>query len=515
MLVGTRHLLAFGALAITGLGTVALGQTINWDGDNAVGNFSFNNNWFGDTQPTWSYGNSLIFNFRNNSNQSSLFFDYGGWRNANDIVYASTFPAGLTLSSNGNGINFKQRLENYSSHTQTISMPLSGGKDGAPHIELNPVNGRLVINSSIFNDDSKAYNVYGSSLLELNTSLGVGGNASAVTFAIQSNAVVELKAAQSWTGNTTVNNGRLEFRQGSSLAGGTVQLGASSGSSAAELRIVPDGGYVLPRPIVVRSGSSGNKTISSANTSGTNELSGAVALNDSVRVGIESGGTLQLSGSITGSGGLTLIQGGRVLVTSAASYGGSTVVDAGILEWNGVLSGSGAGVVVTNAVLAGNGSIARLVNISATASVRPGTSVQSVATLSTGSFTLGGTCTVDINWNGNYGVAPSADLLNVTGTVTLQSTSTLAVQMAGAGGTFAGPRYVVLIQNDGSDAVSGVFNAISGLSGFTYSLLYNFDAATSTEGVGNDVALKITAVPEPTTMGVLLMASGLLLRRRR
>ena len=499
------------------LSPFALAQTINWDGDNPVGNFSFDNNWFGNTQPTWSHSNSLVFSFRNNSSQSSLFYDYSGWRDINDIFYASTFSAGLTLSSNGNGINFKQRLENNSSHTQTIGMPLSGGKDGAPHIELNPVNGRLVLNGSIFNDFSKAYNVYGGNVLEINTGLGVGGTASSVGFAVQTNAIVELKAAQSWTGNTTINAGRMEFRTGGSLAGGTVQLGNTSGSSAAELRLVPNGGYVLARPVLVRSGSSGVKTISSINTAGTNELSGGITLNDSIHLSVEAGGTLTLSGAIGGSGGVTVTQGGRVLVSGTANYSGATTINAGTLEWNATLSGSGAGVSTNNnAVLSGNGSIARAVSVASTAFIHPGNSAQPTATLAVGSFTLGGTYTADINWNGNYGLAPSADLIDVTGTVTLQSTSTLAVQMAGGGGTFSGPRYIVLIRNNESDAVSGVFNSITGLSGFTYSVLYDYNADTNAEGTGNDVALKITAVPEPGAVGaLLLLASGMLIRRRR
>src|SRR4051794_2413126 len=135
----------------------------NWDGDNAVGNFSFNNNWFGDNQPGWGFGNgNLIFNFRNNSGQTSLFDDYGFFQQTNDIFFASTFGAGLTLSgSSGSGLDFNQRLENDSSFTQTVNLPLSGAKNGASQIELNPVNGDLIIGGSIFNDNSKPYAVFG------------------------------------------------------------------------------------------------------------------------------------------------------------------------------------------------------------------------------------------------------------------------------------------------------------------------------------------------------------------
>ncbi|MFN8243856.1 MAG: hypothetical protein U0X40_07345, partial [Ferruginibacter sp.] len=59
--------------------SAAYPQTINWDADNAVGNFSYCDNWYGNSCPTsyggFNYGNILQFNYRNNGSQTSVFYD--------------------------------------------------------------------------------------------------------------------------------------------------------------------------------------------------------------------------------------------------------------------------------------------------------------------------------------------------------------------------------------------------------------------------------------------------------
>src|SRR5207237_6460661 len=101
----------------------------------------------------------------------------------NDIFWLSTFTGAITWNGDGNGINFNQRLENQSSSAMTVNVPLSGAKNGAGQIELNPVNGDLILNGSIFNDNNKNYHVFGSNgkTLTLNTVLTAN---STVTFTI-------------------------------------------------------------------------------------------------------------------------------------------------------------------------------------------------------------------------------------------------------------------------------------------------------------------------------------------
>ncbi|NDA26711.1 MAG: hypothetical protein EBZ05_07730, partial [Verrucomicrobia bacterium] len=201
----TWMLIAFSAVAIFFMAQQSRAD-INWDGDNAAGNFSYSNNWYGDTVPGgigFGSGN-LVFNYINNASQTSQYYDFASWININDIIWESTLQRAATLNGNGQGINFNQRLENRSSYTVTIgsSMNLSGAKNGATQIELNPVNGDLVINGNIYNDNSKTYKVYGgnSKMLTVNTGLGVGSSASSVGFSIEGYSKAYFTAAQSYTG---------------------------------------------------------------------------------------------------------------------------------------------------------------------------------------------------------------------------------------------------------------------------------------------------------------------------
>ena len=189
--------------------------TINWDGDNGVGNLSYNNNWYGDSNPDnfggWVYSNNLQFNY-NNGNQTSLYWDYSGYRNIGDITFENTYSGNITWDGNGGGLNFNQRFENYSSDTITIgTMNLSGGKNGATQIEFNPKGGDIVLNGNVYNDNSKPYDVYGDNgkTLSLNTTLGTGSNASAVSLTIQQNSIVNVTAVQTYAGGTTINAGTL------------------------------------------------------------------------------------------------------------------------------------------------------------------------------------------------------------------------------------------------------------------------------------------------------------------
>jgi autotransporter-associated beta strand protein len=226
-----------------GLANVNVRADQNWDGDNPIGNFSNNDNWYSNTvggPSAFGFGNgSLHFSYRNNPSQTSLYYDLG-WQDTNDIVWDNTFGAGLTLDGSGNGLNFNQRLENNSAFTQVvgITMNLSGAKNGATHIELNPANGNLTLNGSLFNDNSKPYEVWGNNgkTLTVNTNLGVGSSASSVSFTIKQNSHVIFNAAQDYAGATTISGGKLEAAVEGALtntssitvnAGGTLLLSGS------------------------------------------------------------------------------------------------------------------------------------------------------------------------------------------------------------------------------------------------------------------------------------------------
>ena len=101
----------------------ASAQDLVWVGGDSesTSNFSNSGNWQNNTQPSWGYANSLKFNQNLNSNVTGLNYNYGDWRNANDIFWDPTFTVSRTLSaSNGGGINFNTRIRG----SRTTAPPL-------------------------------------------------------------------------------------------------------------------------------------------------------------------------------------------------------------------------------------------------------------------------------------------------------------------------------------------------------------------------------------------------------
>lgn len=164
----------------------------------------------------------------------------------------------------------------------------------------------------------------------------------------------------------------------------------------------------------------------------------------------------------------------------------------------------------TGGTLGGTGSIAGAVTVNAGGKLAPGASV---GTLKTGNLTLAGTFEPEIDWTSP--ATPSADLVEVTGTVNVTG-GTLSMVMLNVpigGATFSPDKVVVLVKNDGTDAVSGTFASIVPPPYLTlqYTVLYNYNADGGS--VGNDIALSFSGVPEPASLSVVALG-GLLLRRK-
>ncbi|NCY22958.1 hypothetical protein EBX31_13540, partial [bacterium] len=355
-------LIAFSALAIFFMAQQSRAD-INWDGDGAQGNFSWSENWYGNSQPGWGYGSgNLVFNYKNGS-QTSLYYDYGDWRNISDIFWASTFGAGFTLSSSGGGINFKQRIQNDSSYAQTVTMALSGGQNGASQIELNPVNGDLTLSGLFYNNAANSgggvnYKTYGgnSKLLTINTTLGGNNN---VSYAIEAYSKVYFTAAQAIGGNSTfdVKTGELWIGTGGSLTNGMrVNLGLNDSATAKfyltgtaddshNITVANNGGTKVVGTLGSGGATntfSGNITNNSTSggvllentTNGVARFTGVISGTGSVQVGGSStNATVILAGNNTFSGPLTLFA-GTLSITNANSLGTGqiNIGNAGILN---------------------------------------------------------------------------------------------------------------------------------------------------------------------------------------
>lgn len=326
-----------------------------WDGGGTTNNWTDDANWNPDGPPVYGV---LTFS---GSTRTTNTNDYVGL-NMNGLSFnsAGTFTVG------GNAINFfdngglQAKIENNGSAAATVNLPVVfAATAGTPRAEINAVTGDLTFGTtatvSLTGSAVNGLELYGTGrTLTLNGVVSGTGK----YVAVQQGNVVVFGAANTYTGDTFVNNGTLRFAQGGSADGSTIRIGDTSGTAAATLSIVDaDGGTTLASLLNPRAGSSGLKTISATNTSGTNTFSGNVFLDADVTTDAASGGTLAFTGATfdlknqtltvggagnttlsgtlqnsTGSGKLTKTGTGTLTLTGANTYAGATTVSAGILR---------------------------------------------------------------------------------------------------------------------------------------------------------------------------------------
>ncbi len=388
----------------------------NWDGDGSSGNFDWYNNWYGDSNPGlgWGFEVDLNFNFQNNATPTVLFYNLGGWRDIGNIVWKDTYNKSMTLSGAGGGINFKQKLENYSSFAQTITMDLSGGKSGATAIELNPVNGNLTLSGNFYNDFSNDYIVYGTTgkTLTLNTTLGVGATAANVDFNVEQASNVQVNNNQTWAGTTRVRAGSFKTGSNVTLASSGIEVsGGTFETTSADVVVntgsvnVSSGEYKL----------GGNDTVASLTISG-GLLSTANGSTLTAETYALNGGTVSANlgaGTVNASSGTTLLSGTSAAANVNVSGGLLSLVSADRLA-------NAAAVAVSSGELAvgANNTVGSL-------STTGGT-VSGAGTLTAATYALnGGTV------SGNLG----AGTVNTSSGTTLLSGTSAAANVNVSGGT--------------------------------------------------------------------------------
>ncbi|AWB06612.1 hypothetical protein A6A40_16175 (plasmid) [Azospirillum humicireducens] len=224
-------------------------------------------------------------------------------------------------------------------------------------------------------------------------------------------------------------------------------------------------------------------------------LSNAIALTlTSTALSVAAGATLTLSGTLSGSGALEKTDAGTLILSGTAGFAGATTVTAGTLLVSGALSDTSGVTVASGATLGGTGSIAGAVGIASGGAIAPGTGAGTAGTLTlSGGLTIasGGTLRADINGNT---AGSGYDRIAVTGAVDV-SGATLSITQ---GYTPAQGDRFILVANDGSDAVTGLFSSVAEgalltVGGTVYRVSYAGDT-------GNDLVL--TVVPTVTAAAI-------------
>lgn len=312
----------------------------------------------------------------------------------------------------------------------------------------------------------------------------------------------------------------LTINTGAVMASHSAALGAATGTTfihnTAQLRLNND--ITNNNPIQFEGATAG--VIHLSNAGGTNRINGLVGLlgggfdygiaADAGRLTLAGGiaftdvfastRTVRLSGDGEGvisgaiqNGGLATVaiakQGnGQWTLSGTNAYTGATTVSAGTLLINGT---SASAITVSGGTFGGAGVISNRVTISAGSHV-PGVSVGTQTIWSNYVLSSGGTLRININGGSQYSQVAVRN--GNSGTVTLAGALSVSAQPMLATNTV-----FTIIDNDGTDAVSGTFNGLTNnatffQSGYTWRISYF-------GGTGNDVTLTVLAAARPAITG--------------
>lgn len=266
--------------------------------------------------------------------------------------------------------------------------------------------------------------------------------------------------------------------------------------------------------IVFESGT--NKlTLSSGGTVGT--LIGDIAVTDSLSVdpGTAAGVNVTLDNRIndaTGIGSLIKIGPGTLTLSADNSYTGGTTVSAGTLlasNTSGSATGSGAVGVNSTATLGGTGTISGAVTVNNGGTLSPGASAGQLNLSSDLTMNSGSTLKIEI---GGLTVGSGYDQVQVAGALTLTSPN-LVINLINGFTPSVGDKFYIVDLTGSTIPTAPLFgNAIGNLvmdsSGNSYLINY-FDTYPGSSA-GNDISLTfegMTPVPEPSTWAAAVLAS--------
>ena len=537
----------------------AVSNPATWTG----GDYGTNHNW--SNSGNWTPSNpdgagQTIIHFAGSTGLNP-FNDYGAFTQFNQILFdagASSFTlsgAAVKLTANGGSV---AKIENNSANTlQTVSFNSSGNSFGfIGSGELDPTAGDLTISNDIFVDTTNGtISVFGGTAhtLTLNGRL-INGSATA-SLTNQSNNIIVLNAANTYTGDTTINAGKLQFGVNGTSNNSTIRLGPTTGAATAEVDLLSStGGQTISSIFNPRAGGTGLLTVASQNTSGTNTLSGHFGLDRDLTINQTGGGTLAITqvraasgdtttgidiknktltttdagtvriggvtpgsttfGTIYGSGGVIRMSGTGTLFLNDNnnSYTGGTIIDSGTVSV-GSMGATGTGAITFNGgtlqITGGTNNSARGFTLNNTGTID----------ITTGTFTFSGA------FGGNSGLTKTgAGIMTLSGASnTYLGTTTIDVgTLRLASGDNRLPTGTNLIVNSGAtfdlnalnqtvaqlnDGVSGggvVANVGGGLA--TVSTLTVTGTGTFSGSINDGASTRKTALTKST--GGVLTLSG-------
>jgi len=281
-----------------------------WDGGGADNNMKTDLNWDVDVYP--NTGTVSTLNFAG-STRTTPNNDYAANSDFGTIDFNSG-ASSFTLA--GNVMDLATEIINNSGNEQTISLNIVN--IGASILELNAESGDLSISGDI---DNGGQNIEAAA--DTGNDVNLSGNVSgAGKLIVQSNTLVKITGASTYTGNTEIDEGEFWIGAGGTVGGGMVYVGnGGQQDDTAKLWISDmDGGTTVNEPITINAAnSSAYRVVGGIHTSGTNIFSGTLTLNGDVTLAqTVAAGLVEFSGIISGNNKV-IVQGPGTIIMSAAN----------------------------------------------------------------------------------------------------------------------------------------------------------------------------------------------------
>ena len=417
----------------------------SWKSDAGSSNLN-SDSWYNNTRG-WDWHNPNYEGYRNlnfdNNHQLTMNNNFSGdgarrWRvtfaggaTSDRQIGGSTENTFNDISGHGGAI-----IANNSTGNHTINFPIKLNSG----LEVNPVSGNLTLGGTI-NLQGNYLSVYGNNekILRIN-----GGISGAGGINVEQNSTLEIAGDNSFSGNTTINAGKIKMISGGDLGTSLIQVGAN-------------GQFDLNG---VNTTVSGVKEVGTSNGGTVSLGSGTLTINGANK------GTL-FQNSISGTGGITMAGSGDTSLSlyGTQSYTGATTVSGGKISSGTALASTSytvsGGTMETSAdsVIANNSAI----SISGTGNFSVGgNDTIGTVTATGGKLTVADGKTAILS--GNSSIGSSSEILGPgtiqvgtatanSGTLTLNSTdadNTSALSVA-SGGTLSGT-----FRTSGALSVDGV-----------------------------------------------------------
>ena len=328
-------------LAATGeiVPIVTGGASYTWNVDaagalNTVGNWTVNSGSFlanGAANDTAVFGNNLLTAGRAvdaTGNRTLGYVAFSGTSGNNYTVNNGTLTLDVTVG------NAQIQVDDTAAPTINSAITLNDNLNVS-----SSSTGTLTVNGNI-TGTAKNITVSGTGTVDLN---GVIATTSG-TLTKSGTSTLILGAANTYTGVTTVNNGtlQLDVTAPSGAAGAlgnaatAVILGSASSPVGANISLLTNGaGVNVGRNLTV--GNFGaTTTLGGLNTTGNSTFSGAITLNKTATLTAATGGTVDLTGVLSGTGGINKTGAGTVVLGGTASntFTGNVDIQAGTLPIN-------------------------------------------------------------------------------------------------------------------------------------------------------------------------------------